>query len=92
MNRLPNEQCLQIIKFYYQNACSVKQVYRALLYGQFNGPTETAVRAIVTKLRFKFTLFDIKPSTRLRRVLTEENITTALASVNDDQQLSFRKW
>ena len=42
MNRLANEQRLQIIEFYYQNACSAKKIQRALLpfYGQFNRPTE----------------------------------------------------
>ena len=40
MNRLTNEKRLQIIEFYYQNACSVKENHRALLpfYGQFNRP------------------------------------------------------
>ena len=68
MNRLTNEKRLQIIKFYYQNACSVKKVHSALLpiYGQFNRSTEAAIRAIVTKFRTKFT--------RLCRVRTEENI------------------
>ena len=50
MNRLTNEQRLQIIEFYYQNASSV-------------------VRDIVPKVRTKFTLLDIKPATRLHRVL-----------------------
>ena len=93
MNRLTNEQRLQIIEFYYQNACSVKKVHRALLpfYGQFNRPTEAAIRAIVTKFRTKFTLLDIKPPARLRRVRTEENIAAVSASVNDDHQLSIRR-
>ena len=80
MNHLTNEQRLQIIEFYYQNACSAKKVHRALLpfYGQFNQPTEAAIRAIVIKFRSKFTstLLDIKTPTRLRRVRTEENIAT----------------
>ena len=65
---------MQIIEFYYQNACSVKKVPRALLpfYGQFNRPTEATIWAIVIKFRTKFTLLDIKPPTRLRRVRTEE--------------------
>ena len=90
MNRLTYEQCLQIIEFYYQNASSVKKVKRALLpfYGQFNRPTEAAILAIVTKFRTKFTLLDIKPSTRLHRVRTEENIAAVSASVN---QLSIRR-
>ena len=62
MNRLTNEQRLQIIEYYYQNACSIKKVHRALFpfYGQFNRPTEAV---IVTKFRTKFTLLDIKPPT-----------------------------
>ena len=71
--------------------CSVKKVHRALLqfYGHFNGPTEATIRAIVTKFRIKFTFFDIKPPTRLRRVQTEENIAAVSASVNNDHQLSI---
>ena len=40
MNRLTNEQSLQIVEFYYQNACSVRKVHSALVpfYGQFNWP------------------------------------------------------
>ena len=57
MNRLINQQRLQAIEFYYQNACSVKKVHRALLpfYAQFNRSAEVAIRAIVTKFRTKFT-------------------------------------
>ena len=67
MNRLINEQRLQIIELYYKNACSVKKVHRALLlfYGQFNRTTEAAIRAIVSKFRTKFTLLDIKPPNSL---------------------------
>ena len=91
MNGLTNEKCLQIMEFYYQNPCSVKKVYRALFpfYGQFNRPTKAAIRAIAIKIRTKFTLLDIKPQTRLRRVRTEENIAAVSASVNDDHQLSI---
>ena len=83
MNRLTNEERLQIIEFYYQNECCVKIVHRALLpfYGQFNQPTE----AVMTTFRTKFTLLDIKPP----RI--EENIAAASASVNDDHQLSISR-
>ena len=86
--RLTNEQRMQIIEFYYQNACSVKKIHRALLpfIGQFNRPTEAA---IVTK--FHIRLLDIKPPTRLRRVRTEQNIAAVSSSVNDDHQLSIRR-
>ena len=74
MNRLTNEQRLQTIEFYYQNAFSVKEVHHSFLpfYGQYNPsqPTETTIRATVTKFRTKFILLEIKPATRLRRMRT----------------------
>jgi len=93
MNRLTKEQRLQIIEFYYQNSCSVKRVHRALLpiYGQFAWPTEGAIRKLVTKFRTQFTLLDIKPPTRIRRVRTEENIAALSASVSDDHEMSIRR-
>ena len=63
-----------------QNACSVKKIYCTLLpfSAQFNALTEAAILTIVTKFRTKFTLLDIKPATRLRRVRTEENIAVVM--------------
>ena len=92
MNRLTNEKSLQIIEFCYQNACSVNKIHCALLpfYGQFNRLTKAAIRAIVTKLSTKFTLWSIKPPTRFHRVRTEENI--AGVSASEDHQLSIREW
>ena len=58
MNRLTKEQRLQIIEFYYQNACFLKKVYRVLFqfYGQLNRPPGAPIQAIVTKFCTKFTL------------------------------------
>ena len=44
----------------------------------------------MTRFRTKFTLLDIKPATRLRKVRTEENIAAVLATINDDHELSIR--
>ena len=92
-NHVTNEQGWQIIEFYYQNACSVKKVHRALppFYGQFNRSTEAVTQTIVNKFRTKFTLLDIKPPTCFRRVQTEENITAVSASVNYNHQLWIRR-
>ena len=70
-----------------------EKLYRTILpfYGQFNRPTEAAIRAIVVKFRTKFTLLDIEPLIRLCRVRTKENIAAVSASVNDDHQLSIRR-
>ena len=52
---------------------------RTFFYGKLNRPTERAIRVIVTKFPTKFTLLDITPQTRLRRVRTEENIVAVSA-------------
>ena len=91
MYRLTNEQRLQIIEFYYQNACSVKKVDRALLpfYAQFNRSTKASIRDNINKFRNKLTLLDIKLSTRSVRI--EEHIAAVSVSVNEDNyQLSMR--
>ena len=75
INRLTNEQRLQIIEFYYQNVSSVKKVHRVLL--------PFILRAIVIVFRAKITLLDIKSPTRLR-------IAAVSAGVNDDHQLLIR--
>ncbi|XP_073832543.1 uncharacterized protein [Musca autumnalis] len=93
MNRLTNEQRLQIIEFYYQNQCSVRNVFRALrpIYGLHNRPSEQTINAIVTKFRTQFTLLDIKPTTRMRTVRTEENIASVSESVAEDREMSIRR-
>ena len=45
----------------------------------------------MTTFRTKFTLLDIKPTTHLRRVRTEENIAAISANVSDDHQLSIHR-
>jgi len=43
------EQCVQIIKFYYQNQCSVRETFRALhnFYPRHNRPAESTIRRLV---------------------------------------------
>ena len=45
----------------------------------------------MTKVRTKFTLLDIKPATRLRRLGTEENVAAVSEIVDDDHQLWIRR-
>ena len=47
--------------------------------------------SVVTEFRTKFTLLDMKPPARLRRVQTEENNAAVSASVNDDHQLAIHR-
>jgi len=45
------EQRVQIIKFYYQNQCSVRETFRALrdFYLRHNRPAESTIRRLVAK-------------------------------------------
>ena len=74
MNRLTNEQRLQIIEFYYQNAMLRKYIAR---FFHFMISLIEPLKRLFGPYRTKFTLLDIKPPTRLRRVRTEENIADA---------------
>ena len=70
----------------------LKIIYISSKFVSVPSPTVAAIRAIVTKFQTKFTLLDIKPSTRLHRLRTEDNIAAVSASVNDDLQLDiFRR-
>lgn len=93
MNRLTPEQRFQIVEIYFQNQCSIKNVYRALreFYGAHNRPSETTIKNVITKFRSTFTLLDAKPPTRRRRVRTEENIAVVEASVEENDNLSIRR-
>lgn len=81
MDRLEPEQRLQIVELYYQNSCSVKNVFRLLrpVYGRHNRPSERAIQQIVDKFRTSFTLLDLQQPNRVRRVRTEENIAAVSA-------------
>jgi len=45
------EQHVQIIKFYYQNQCSVRETFRALrdFYSRHNRPAESTIQRLVAK-------------------------------------------
>jgi len=45
------EQRVQIIKFYYQNQCSVRETFHALrdFYLRHNRPSESTIRCLVAK-------------------------------------------
>jgi len=45
------EQRVQIIKFYYQNQCSVRETFRALcnFYPRHNHPAESTIRCLIAK-------------------------------------------
>lgn len=50
MERFINEQLLQIVRIYYRNSCSVKNVYRSLrpYYDRNKRPGESTIRDCCT--------------------------------------------
>ncbi|CAK1602462.1 unnamed protein product [Parnassius mnemosyne] len=93
MNRLTPEQRFQIVEIYFGINRYVREVHRALrpFYGQHNGPSEQAIRAVIDRFRTNFTLLDSKPSTRQRNVHTEGNIAGVARSVEEDAEMSIRR-
>ena len=88
-NCYTNEQRLQIIKFHYQNACSVKKVHRTLLplYDQFSRPTAAAIRVIVTKCRTKlnsYVEYELKKISQLNRPVLMMAINYLLITVRSN--------
>lgn len=93
MNRLTPQQRLQIVELYFQNQCSVKNVFRALrpFYGIHNRPTERTIRETIAKLRTHFTLLNIVPPTRMRTGRSAQNIAAVAESVREDRDESIRR-
>ncbi|KAK9888367.1 hypothetical protein WA026_000620 [Henosepilachna vigintioctopunctata] len=81
MEKLTNEQRLQIVEIYYRNSRSVENVYRLLqpYYDRHNRPGESTIRAVITKFRTEFTLLDTKPLSRMRteEIVQEEPVEQA---------------
>lgn len=93
MNRLTSEQRLQIVEIYFQNQCSVRNVFRALrpFYGVHNRPTERTIRETINKFRTTFSLLDVHHPTRVRRSRTAGNIAAVAESVREDPKQSIRR-
>ncbi|KAJ8979493.1 hypothetical protein NQ317_000369 [Molorchus minor] len=91
MNRYTIEQRLEIIRIYYQNACSVRRTYRALreIYGQRNRPTERSIYRLVEKFGQTGSLANKSTHVHRRGAQPEVNIAAVRQSVRDDPNLSI---
>jgi len=73
------EQRVQIIKFYYQNQCSVRETFRALrdFYSRYNRPAESTIRCLMTKFESTGSINNQSTSVRRRNARSAENCCCA---------------
>lgn len=94
MERYTIPQRVQIIKFFYQNGCSIRQTYRALreIYGRVSRPTERTIRRLITKFENTGSVSDQTVPVRRRTARSIENIEAVRQSVrnNPSQSISRR--
>jgi len=70
------EQHVQIIKFYYQNQCSVRETFRALrdFYPRHNRPAESTIQRLVAKFESTGSINNQSTPVRRRNARSAENI------------------
>jgi len=78
------EQHMQIIKFYYQNQCSVRETFRTLrdFYPRHNRPAESTIRRLVAKFESTGSINNQSTSVRRRNARSAENIAAVPEAVN----------
>ena len=81
----------QIIKFYYQNQCSVRETFRALhyFYPRHNHPAESTIRCLVTKFESIGSINNQPTPVRRRNARSAENIAAVRESVRENPRRSI---
>lgn len=85
------EQHIQMIKFYYQNHCSLVQTLRALrpFYGRRGGPSKSTLQRLVTKFETTGSVNSQPAPVRQRNVRSVENIAAVRESVQENPRQSI---
>jgi len=87
------EQRVQIIKFYYQNQCSVRKTFRALrdFYLRHNRPAESTIRRLVAKFESTGSTNNQPTPVRHRNARSAENIAAVRESVRENPRQSISR-
>jgi len=87
------EQRVQIIKFYYQNQCSVRETFRALhdFYSRHNRPAESTIRCLMTKFESIGSINNQSTPVRRRNARSAENIAAVRESVRKNSRSISRR-
>lgn len=80
------EQRVQIITFYFQNQCSVRETFRALrdFYPRHNRPAESTIRRLVAKFKSTGSVNNQPTPVRHRNARSAENIAAVRESVREN--------
>lgn len=91
MQRLTNEERLQVIKNYYGNSGSVIATLRALtpILGRHSRPSRQAVHNLVRKFESTYSLLNVTVPVRQRSGRSAENIAVVEASIANDPNQSI---
>jgi len=84
---------VQIIKFYYQNQCSVRETFRALhdFYLRHNRPAESTIRCLVAKFESTGSINNQPTPLRRRNARSAENIAAVRESVRENPRWSISR-
>ena len=84
------EQRVQIIKFYYQNQCSVREMFCALrdFYPRHNRPAMSTIRRLVTKFESTGSINN-QPTPVRQNARSAENIAAVCESVRENPRRSI---
>jgi len=85
------EQRVQIIKFYYQNQCSVREMFCVLrdFYPRHNRPAESTVRRLVVKFESTSSINNQPTPVRRRNARSAENIAAVRESIRENPRRSI---
>jgi len=85
------EQRVQIIKFYYQNQCSVREILRALcdFYPRHNHSAELTIRRLIAKFESTGSINNQLTPVRRRNARSAENIAAVRESVRENPRRSI---
>jgi len=78
------EQRVQIIKFYYQNQCSVRETFRALRDFYLHRSAESTIRRLVAKFESTDSINNQPTPVRRRNARSAENIAAVRESVREN--------
>ena len=85
------EQHVQIIKFYYQNQCSVRETFRALryFYPRHNRPAESTIQRLMAKFESTGSINNQSTPICRRNARSAENIAAVRESIRENPRRSI---
>ena len=93
MEKFGTVQCMQIVKFYYQNQGSIIQTQRAYQrhFNVRDAPSKNAIKGMVKRFEDQGAVSDLPHSGRPKAVCTDENKERICENVENNPTTSTQK-